>query len=84
MTKDEFEYKYALASGITVEELHRLRKQGIPCHCGDKMCEGWQIKSIDDLKKICPKCKSDVIGSTVTYPVITHSFHCMECRHEWE
>jgi hypothetical protein len=50
MTKDEFEEAYAQRSGVTVGFLYLHGRYGIPCDCGDPMCEGWQMTHTFDIE----------------------------------
>lgn len=46
MTKDQFEEKYATRSNVTVQFLHDHGRYAEPCECGEKICEGWQMKHL--------------------------------------
>ena len=43
MTKDEFEKEYARRSGLSVEELHKMKLCVKECNCEYKNCKGWQM-----------------------------------------
>lgn len=49
ITAEEFERRYAAASGITVERLRELGRIVAPCDCGESICEGWQSTSAERL-----------------------------------
>ena len=40
---EKFEQEYAERSGVTVEWLHVNGRRGAQCHCGDGMCDGFQM-----------------------------------------
>lgn len=40
ITADEFERGYAERSGMTVEQLRKLRVV-VRCYCDSELCEGW-------------------------------------------
>ncbi len=42
----EFEREYAERSKMTVARL-RSHSKVVPCDCGDEICEGWGIVSLD-------------------------------------
>ena len=43
MNLREFEEGYAQRSEVTVEWLHEHGRYGVPCDCGEELCEGWQM-----------------------------------------
>ena len=45
MTEDEFVQRYAAGSGLTIEELKKLNLVPAQCDCGERTCQGWQMKS---------------------------------------
>lgn len=47
MTAEEFEAYYAANSHVTVAELRQFGRIVLPCHCGDKLCKGWQSRSAE-------------------------------------
>ena len=48
ITKEEFEQRYATASDMTVEELHRLGLHAVRCFCEEYYaCLGWRMASTD-------------------------------------
>jgi hypothetical protein len=55
MTKEDFEKRYAMRSGLTVE---RIRGYGLypeSCECGDESCQGWWPKGkkpLPDARKV--------------------------------
>lgn len=43
ITAEEFERCYAVASGLTVEQLrHDYKRIVVPCDCGEDGCRGWK------------------------------------------
>jgi len=43
LSKARFEWQYARRSGLTVEELHDLGLQAVPCQCKESFCRGWAM-----------------------------------------
>jgi hypothetical protein len=48
MTRDEFAKAYADRGGLTVEKLRAYGREARPCHCGEAICEGWQMAHVSD------------------------------------
>ena len=46
MTKEEFERDYAERSGVTIEWLHEHGREGVPCDCGEELCQGWAMTRV--------------------------------------
>lgn len=46
MTKEEFETRYALRSGLTVDQMYDLGLYPDLCNCNDDGCQGWQMMHI--------------------------------------
>lgn len=42
-TADEFETRYAAASGYPVKWFHANEMRARPCDCGEDICRGWQM-----------------------------------------
>lgn len=55
MTKDEFITSYGERSGIGRYRteygynINGWKRYAVPCNCGDPVCQGWAMISIDDL-----------------------------------
>ena len=52
MSKEEFEHRYSIASGLSIEEMKHLGLEAVPCDCGEHGCRGWKM---DGAKKIKDK-----------------------------
>lgn len=46
MTREEFIEEYCQRSGISWEELSK-RREAIPCTCGEDLCKGWAMVSVE-------------------------------------
>ncbi|OGO08160.1 MAG: hypothetical protein A2Y61_00310 [Chloroflexi bacterium RBG_13_60_13] len=42
-TKEDFEARYAVLSGIFIPQLRSLGLGAVPCDCGAEDCPGWQM-----------------------------------------